>query len=190
MLVACIRLSVGPDRVVVASPALDDDLGLAQSVEDLAVEQLIAKAGVEALDVAVLPRVASLDVSGLGADSCYPFLHGLGDELRSVVGPDVSGNAPQDEQVGQNVDHIDRLELASDTDRQAFMDELVEHVEHPILASVMGAVLDEVVGPDMITVLRPQSDARFVRQPVFLWPAVVLHATLTAPLIWRLCKRS
>jgi hypothetical protein len=32
----------------VASPALDDDLGLAQSVEDLAVEQLIAKAGVEA----------------------------------------------------------------------------------------------------------------------------------------------
>ena len=38
-----------------ASPALDDDLGLAQSVEDLAVEQLIAKAGVEALDVAVRP---------------------------------------------------------------------------------------------------------------------------------------
>jgi len=25
---------------------------------------------------------------------------------------------------------------------------------------------------------------------VFLWPAVVLHATLTALLIWRLCKRS
>jgi hypothetical protein len=34
VLVACIRLT-----------ALDDDLGLAQSVEDLAVEQLIAKAG-------------------------------------------------------------------------------------------------------------------------------------------------
>src|SRR6476661_8844757 len=94
-----------PDRVVVASPALDDDLGLAQTVEDLAVEQLIAKAGVEALDVAVLPRTASLDVSGLDADSCDPFLHGLGDELRSVVRADVSGNALQDEEVGQNVDH-------------------------------------------------------------------------------------
>jgi len=47
-------------RCAVASPALDDDLGLAQSVEDLAVEQLIAKAGVEALDVAVLPRAAPL----------------------------------------------------------------------------------------------------------------------------------
>ena len=55
---------MGPDRVVVASPALDDDLGLAQSVEDLAVEQLIAKAGVEALDVAVLPGAAPLDCGG------------------------------------------------------------------------------------------------------------------------------
>jgi hypothetical protein len=35
--------------------------GLAQSVENLAVEQLIAKAGVEALDVAVLPGAAPLD---------------------------------------------------------------------------------------------------------------------------------
>ena len=76
------------------SPTLDDDLGLAQSVEDLAVEQLIAKAGVEALDVAVLPRTASLDVGGLGTDSRDPFLHRLGDELRSIVGPDVSGKCP------------------------------------------------------------------------------------------------
>src|SRR5262249_17763987 len=92
-------------------------------------------------------------------------LHRLGDELRSVVGPDVSGNAPQDEQVAQNVDHIDRLELASDTDRQTLVGELVEHVEHPILASVMGGLLDEVVGPDMIALLRPQPDARSVGQP-------------------------
>ena len=54
-----------PDRVVVASPTLDDDLGLAQSVENLAVEQLIAKAGIEALDVAVLPGAATLDVGGI-----------------------------------------------------------------------------------------------------------------------------
>jgi len=149
----------------VASPTLDDDLGLAQSVENLAVEQLIAKAGVEALDVAVLPRAAPLDVGGLGTDNRDPFLHRLGDELRSVVGADVSGNAPQDEEVGQNVDHIDRLELAGDTDRQAFMAELVEHVEHPVPASIVGAILDEVIGPHMIALLRPQPDARSVGQP-------------------------
>ena len=43
VLVACIRLRRAADRVVVASPTLDDDLRLAQSVENLAVEQLIAK---------------------------------------------------------------------------------------------------------------------------------------------------
>jgi hypothetical protein len=42
----------------------------------------------------------------------------------------------QDEEVGQNIDHIDRLELAGDTDCQAFMSELVEHVEYPIPASI------------------------------------------------------
>src|SRR5262249_44128778 len=103
-------------------PALDDHLGLAER-EDFAVEQLVAQAGVEALDVAVLPGAAPLDVSGLGTDNPDPFLYCLGEELRSVVGPDVSGNALQDEEVGQNVDHIDRLELAGDTDRQAFMGE-------------------------------------------------------------------
>ena len=80
-----------PDRVVVAPPALDDDLGLAESVEDFAVEQLVAQASVEALDVAVLPGAASLDVGGLGTDNRDPILHRLGDELRSVVGPDVRG---------------------------------------------------------------------------------------------------
>ena len=77
----------------------------------------------------------------------------------------MSGKAPQDEQVGQNVDHIDRLELAGDTDHQTFVGELVEHVEHPILAPIVGAVLDKVVGPDVIALLRPQPNARSVGQP-------------------------
>src|SRR5262249_8624506 len=127
------RMQARTPLVLVACTRLrrDDDLGLAQSVEDLAIEQLIAEASVEALDVAVLPKPAPLDVGGLGADSRDPFLHGLGDELRSVVGPDVSGNTPQDEEIGQDVDHIDRLELAGDTDRQAFMAELVGAVRIP-----------------------------------------------------------
>jgi len=43
-------------RVVVLAPLLDDDLGLVQGIEDLAIEQLVAEAGIEALDVAVLSR--------------------------------------------------------------------------------------------------------------------------------------
>src|SRR6266446_10748974 len=64
----CVR----PDRVVVPSPALDDDLGLVESVEDFAVEQLVAQASVEALDVAVLPGATPLDVGGLETDNRDP----------------------------------------------------------------------------------------------------------------------
>ena len=45
------------------------------------------------------------------------------------------------------------------------MGELVDDVEHPEPPSIVGAILDEVVGPDMIAVLRPQPDARAVIQP-------------------------
>ena len=45
------------------------------------------------------------------------------------------------------------------------MAELVEYVEHPVLATIVGAILDEVIGPHMIALLRPQPDARSVGQP-------------------------
>src|SRR5215469_8206711 len=47
---------MGTFCVVVAPPAFEHDLGLAQAVEDLSIEQLVPQAGVEALDIAVLPR--------------------------------------------------------------------------------------------------------------------------------------
>jgi hypothetical protein len=92
-------------------------------------------------------------------------LDGLGDELRSIIRPDMPGDAPQDEEVRKNVDHINRLKLAGDTDRQAFVGELVNDIEHPISAPIVGAILDKVIGPDVIAVLRPQPDARSVGQP-------------------------
>jgi len=41
--------------IVVASPLLDDDLGLLQGIEDYAVKQFVSEPGIEALDKAVLP---------------------------------------------------------------------------------------------------------------------------------------
>src|SRR5499433_3965081 len=54
-----------PDRVVVTAPTFDDDLRLAQCVEDLAVEQLVPQPGIKTLDEAVLPGAARRDVGGL-----------------------------------------------------------------------------------------------------------------------------
>ena len=64
-----------PDRIVVASPALDDDLGLTQGIEDLAVEQLITQPRIEGFDIAVLPVTARLDKGRLGTDCGNPFLN-------------------------------------------------------------------------------------------------------------------
>lgn len=48
--------AVRPDRVVVTPPPFDQDLGLAQCGEDLAIERLIPETGIEALAVAIFPR--------------------------------------------------------------------------------------------------------------------------------------
>jgi hypothetical protein len=127
-----------PNCIEVAPPTFDDDLGLAQRVEDLTIEQFIAQARVEALDVTAFPGTARLDIGGLCADRCDPLLHGLGYELRSIVGPNVARHTTQDEEIGQHIDDIDGLELAGDPDRQAFAGEFVDDIEHAIFPSIVG----------------------------------------------------
>lgn len=45
------------------------------------------------------------------------------------------------------------------------MSELVDDVEHAELLSLMGSVLDKVVGPDMVWALGTKTDARSVIEP-------------------------
>jgi hypothetical protein len=63
------------------------------------------------------------------------------------------GNTAQYEEIGREVDHIDRFEFAIDTDRQAFTGERVDDIEHAVLAAIMSAILDEVVAPDVVGTL-------------------------------------
>ena len=66
-------------------------------------------------------------------------------------------NTTKAEQIRENVDHVERFQLASDPDGQALAGELIDDVQHPVLASVVRAVLDEVVRPDVVGSLRSQS---------------------------------
>jgi hypothetical protein len=77
----------------------------------------------------------------------------------------MAGHAAQEEEVAEHVDHVRGLELAGDPDRQALVGELVDDVEHAVLPSLMGAVLDEVVGPDVVRVFGAQAEAGAVREP-------------------------
>jgi hypothetical protein len=67
---------MGPHGVEVAPPAFERDTRLLERVEDLAVEQLVAQPGIEALDEAVLPRTArpSCSVASSAAMACQPVM--------------------------------------------------------------------------------------------------------------------
>ena len=151
--------------IVMPPPTLDDDLRLPERVENLPVQQLVSEAGVEALDVSVLPRTARRDIGRLGADRADPLPQGFGDELGPIVRTNVPRHAAQDEEVGQHVDHINRLQPPGHADRQALVRELVDHVEHPVLPSIVRAIFDEVVRPHVIAMLRPEPEARAISQP-------------------------
>jgi hypothetical protein len=75
------------------------------------------------------------------------------------------GNAAQDEEIRQSIDHVDGLEPAGHADGQALMGKFVDNVEHADPTPIVGSVLDEVVGPDVIAVLGPEPNAGAVVQP-------------------------
>ena len=77
----------------------------------------------------------------------------------------MAGYPAQDEEVGENIDDVDGLEFAIDADRQALVGELVDDVEHAVFPAIMRAVLDEVVRPDVVGMLRPQTNAGAVCEP-------------------------
>ncbi len=151
--------------IVVLTPALDDCPGLGEAIEQLAVQKLVTKLRVKALAVAVLPRTARLNKRRFRVDRHDPLLHRLRDELGTVVRTNMPRHATQDEEIGQDIDDVGGLEFPVDPDRDAFPGELVDHVQHAELPTVVGAILDEVVGPDMIGMLRPKPDARSVIEP-------------------------
>lgn len=148
-----------------APPGLDHHLGLGQAEEYLAVEQFVSQLAVEALAVAILPRAAGLDVGGLGANGGDPGSQRDGDELRPIVRPNIGWRPAQDHQIRQGLQHVGGVQPAFDPDRQGFAGELVDHAEHAKLPSIMGSILDEVIGPDVVRPLGAQAHAGAVIQP-------------------------
>ncbi len=63
---------MGFDCVVVVLSSFDQDLGLAQRVEDFAIKQFVSEPGIEALTIAVLPRGSWGDERGFRTDGPNP----------------------------------------------------------------------------------------------------------------------
>ena len=64
---------MGSGRIVVVSPGPDDLTGMAVIVKQVFVQAFIAQASVEALDEAVLHRLAGLDVMPFDPAVLTPF---------------------------------------------------------------------------------------------------------------------
>jgi hypothetical protein len=76
---------VRADGIVMTPLGFDEHAGLSEAVEDLAIEEFVAKRPVEALVVTVLPWRSRRDVEGLDADLCEPFLDRRRDKFGAIV---------------------------------------------------------------------------------------------------------
>ena len=99
--VAYRRVECGRSRVVVIHPGGDLGAGVIQADEQRLVEKLVAHAAVEALDVAVLHRLARCDVVPLHADLSAPCQHRVAGEFGAIITDDHAGLAAPGDQLGQ-----------------------------------------------------------------------------------------
>ena len=67
--------------------------------------------------------------------------------------------------ISNGVQDVTGAQLALHFDGQAFAGVLIDERQHAERPSIMRAILDEVVGPDMVLVLWPQPHAGPIIQP-------------------------
>ena len=143
--------AVGTLLVVDGDPVGDDDAGLGERVELLAVEALIPEAGVVALDDPVLPGAAWFDGDGLDAVGGHELLDGLGDELGAVVGPDVLGpGLLADHGLEEDADDVLLPDGGGHEAGDDALGELVDDEEDAQGASLPRAQHHEVPCPDLV----------------------------------------
>src|SRR5579883_3081285 len=74
-------------------------------------------------------------------------------------------NTMLEHRVSQRLNHVITVESSGDADRQAFARELIDQSQEPQTAAIVRARLHKIVAPDMVGLLRPQSNARSVVEP-------------------------
>ena len=85
---------MGSGQVVVLSPSFQLLSRIFEGENQMYVQAFVAQPAVEALDVAVLPGTAGLDVQRPGAQLRQPVPQLLGHELRAVVRAKVLRDSP------------------------------------------------------------------------------------------------
>ena len=157
--------AVGPDRVVLAAPALDEDLGLGQGGDDLRIETLVAERAVEGFHRPVLPGTARCDEERGHAETLQPGAHRSRGARRVVVGAEGGRRAALHEERRPPGEDVVGAQAPGDVDAEALPRELVHDGPQAQGPAVLRPFVDEVVGPDVVRPLGSAPRAGAVRGP-------------------------
>jgi hypothetical protein len=130
--------------------SLDDLTGLVLVQEQLHIEAFVAEFSVEALPVGIFPGAARLDVEGLNVLPSQPLLQGSGNELGTIVATQELGSALLSDEDFQDLSDLACIEGAGHFNGQALAGELIDHRQQSQLLAVDTAVLEKVVGPNVV----------------------------------------
>lgn len=163
---------------VVVLPGTDLLPGLAEGREQCLVQQLVPEAPVEALDEAVLHRLARRDVVPFDAGALAPRQDRHRGQLRVVVA-DHHGRAPPPGDHGVKLpgDAMSRQRRVRHQ-RQALAAVVVDHGQHPEPASVRQRVADEVEAPADVRRIWQQHRPTRAEGPLPAAPATHLELLL------------
>src|SRR5690606_4758038 len=114
------------------------------------VQAVVAEGAVEALDEAVLHRLARLNEVDLDATGIRPGVERPARELRTVVGHDHVGQASLAPQALEHLDDPHSWQRMRHLDRQAFTRELVDDVQAAEATSAGQRVTHEIHAPALV----------------------------------------
>lgn len=141
------------------APLLDDDGGLLQAVEDLAIEKLVTQLAVEGLAIAILPGASGFGIERSGTN--------VANQLRTIfavisapLSDRTCSGTPRVSITLAMVSMTPKLLIRRATGSQGIPGQTRRSGHQPKLAPIVSRSLDKVVATDMIAMLRPQSNTR------------------------------
>jgi len=143
-----------PNLIELHAPGRDHHPRLAQRIKQLASKALSAELVMEALDVAVLPRAARIDVEGFDTRFSQPRLKGLSYEFGTVITAYVAGGTMELDEFPHHLQHLARTNVAGHMQGVNLTGVFIYHAQHAVRTSLDRGVMNEVPGPDMAAVGR------------------------------------
>ena len=138
---------MGPLGVIDREPGLGDGPNLVERVEEVGVQDLLAKRPVEALDEGVLIGLARLNVAQSNPLRRAPVHKRLGGELGPVVDPYPSGSTVEPNEIVDHTDHPCTGNRRPDFDRQRFAVAFIDDVEDAKAPAVVQGIGHENRAP-------------------------------------------